>query len=97
MVVISDPYTARELTGRVMYDDDSPVEAANVEFLRVGTREVLRTRTDKTGGFRMPPIREGRYRFRVTKDGYKALSGTVIVDKRASNKRDLSFKLAVGT
>jgi hypothetical protein len=97
-VVMSNPYIVRKLAGRVeISSDDSPIEAANVEFLRVGTREVLRARTDSTGSFRMSPVPEGRYKFKVTKDGFKALSGTVIVDKHASGKNDLSFKLDVGT
>ncbi|HEY2860755.1 MAG TPA: carboxypeptidase-like regulatory domain-containing protein [Terracidiphilus sp.] len=97
LVVISDPYSTRELSGRVMFRDDSPVEAANVEFLRAGTKEVLRAKTDKTGAFRMPRTSEGHYKFMVTKDGYTALSGTVIVDKHASSKSALLFKLDVGT
>jgi hypothetical protein len=44
------------------------------------------------GGFKMPRIPEGRYKFKVTKDGYKALSGGVMVDKYASSKSDLLFK-----
>jgi len=96
-VVISDPFIVRELTGQVVVFDGSPIETANVEFLRIGTKNVLRTKTDSTGTFRMSGVPDGRYKFKVTKDGFKALTGIVVVDKHASRKAELSFQLNVGT
>jgi hypothetical protein len=70
---------------------------ARFEFLRIGTRRVLRTRTDSSGNFSVPQVLDGKYKFKVTKDGFKALSGTIIVDKRAHAVEKMSFELPVGT
>jgi len=94
-IVISDPFTVRALAGRVFLGD-SPVEAVNVEFQRFGSKRVLRSKTDASGAFRISQVREGKYKFKVTKDGFNAISGTIIVDQRATTK-DLSFELRVGT
>jgi hypothetical protein len=94
-IIIPDPYTVRALAGHVILAG-SPVEAVNVEFRRMGSKRVLRSKTDLLGAFKAPRVREGRYKFKVTKDGFKAISGTIIVDHRA-NTKDLSFELHLGT
>jgi hypothetical protein len=95
-VVISDPYTVSELSGRVVVGE-SPVEAANVEFLRMGSKKVLRARTDSSGGFRLSRVPDGTYKFKVTENGFRALRGTVIVNKSAPRKEELVFVMEVRT
>lgn len=96
-VVLSTPFRVRQLAGVVQNGTDAPVESANVEFLRIGTRTVLRTTTDALGKFSLPPQADGQYKFKVTKDGFKALRGTVTVDKHAPMNARLPLVLYVGT
>jgi hypothetical protein len=89
-----EPFTVKELVGQVVIgSEDSPIEAANVEFLQVGSKEVMRTKTDSSGIFKIPQAREGTYKFKVTKNGFKALSGTIILDEHAPGDAKLLFYL----
>jgi hypothetical protein len=75
---------------------DQPEAGVNVEVRRIGSENVLRTKTDAEGNFKIPDATEGEYKFKVTKDGFKALSGRIFVRHNAASRR-LSFELHVGT
>ena len=94
-VVVSKPYRVRTLVGRVRIGDE-PLEGVNVEVRREGSNTVLRCKTNEEGAFSISDASEGQYKFKVTKDGFKALSGTIFVDRKAP-KVPLSFELYVGT
>jgi Carboxypeptidase regulatory-like domain len=94
-IVVSKPYRVRILAGRVSIGDQ-PLEGVNVEVRRKGSNTVLHSKTNAAGAFSIPRASEGRYKFKATKDGFKALSGTVFVDRKAPPRR-LSFELYVGT
>jgi hypothetical protein len=94
-VVISIPYSVPLLAGRVTVGDD-PVEGANVEVHRTGSKTVLRSKTNAKGAFHIPGASDGEYKFKVTKDGFKALSGIIVVDHTAP-EAELAFELHVGT
>jgi hypothetical protein len=95
-IVLSD-ITVRALAGqvRVAYAGD-PVEGVNVEVLLVGGKKVLRRKTDHEGVFAFSGLPDGKYKFKVTKDGFKALSGFIVLDHQGQ-KRSLVFELHVGT
>jgi hypothetical protein len=94
-IVIAESYTVRALAGHVLLGE-RPIEGVNVEFRRMGTERILRSKTDASGAFKISQVGEGTYKFKVTKDGFKAVSGTVVVDHRA-NTKNLSFALHLGT
>lgn len=94
-VVVSKPYRVRTLAGRVRIGDQ-PLEGVNVEVRREGSNTVLRCKTNEEGAFSISDASEGQYKFKVTKDGFKALSGTIFVDREAP-KVPLSFEMYVGT
>jgi len=94
LIVVHDPYRVRELAGRVTVAYQ-PVADANVEVLAVGGGPILRTKTDAEGKFRITHASKGEYRFKVTKNGFRALAGKVIVDRNAP-PGPLSFFLEVG-
>lgn len=97
-IVLSTPFRVRELAGRVTLPGDTePVPTAHVEFLREGSTEVLRAITDTNGRFALSGVPGGKYRFKVTKDGFKSLRGIVTVDKHARPKVGLALNLWVGT
>jgi len=94
-IEFSQPISVRLLAGRVQFGEAS-VEGANVEILAAGTKNVMRTKTDANGKFKLPYSHKGSYKFKVTKDGFKALTGTILIDPNAS-EGSLSFELPVGT
>lgn len=94
-IVISEPYRVRALTGRVSIFDQ-PLEGVNFEVRRVGSKKVLRSKTGPSGAFSIPRAPDGQYKFKVTKDGFKSLRGTILLDHKAP-PGSLSFQLPVGT
>lgn len=94
-IVMSKPYRVRVLEGRVTMGDQ-PVAEANVEVRAVGGRKILRCKTDAEGNFKISHVAQGEYKFKVTKDGFKAFSGTITVDHNAPPDR-LLFQISVGT
>jgi Carboxypeptidase regulatory-like domain len=95
-ILAAEPYSVRALVGRVQLSD-TPLEGVNVEVLAAGKKKnVLRTKTDADGRFKLLPSTPGRYKFKVSKDGFKALTGTIVVDPSAT-ATSLSFELPVGT
>jgi hypothetical protein len=94
-IIVTEPYKVRSLAGRVTISGQ-PVEGANVEVLAVGGRKILRSKTDRDGDFRIPDAPDGEYKFKVTKDGFNALSGKIIVNRKAPSA-PLSFGLNLGT
>jgi hypothetical protein len=94
-IVVTEPCRVRVMAGRVTIADQ-PIDGANVEVRAVGGQNILRSKTDVGGNFRIPDATEGEYKFKVTKDGFKALSGKIIVHRNAPQAR-LSFGLELGT
>jgi hypothetical protein len=95
-IVVGD-FQVRRLVGRVRASlGDTGIEDVNVEIRPEGSRQVFRTKTGASGAFSFSNIPEGRYKFKVTKNGFKALSGFVVVSRKAS-KAALSLELPVGT
>jgi hypothetical protein len=89
--------TVGSLSGTVhLSHGGNPIKDVNVEALLVGDESVLRTKTDAQGAFVFSRLREGKYKFKVSKDGFKSISGFVILDHKACTKL-LSFELPVGT
>lgn len=93
-IVLTEPLRVQRLAGRVAFGDE-PLPGVNVEVRR-GSETVLASTTDAEGDFSIPAGTEGEYKFKVTKDGFKALSGTIFVDHNAQAKT-ISFEMQVGT
>lgn len=95
LIIMDRPYSVRELVGRVHIGGES-LKDVDVEVKLEGSQKVLRTKTDEDGNFRFAGAREGRYKFKVTKRLFKALTGIIVVDRHAA-KGNLSFELPVST
>ena len=95
LIVVDQPYKVQALAGRV-YLGDGPLKDVNVEVEREGSRKVSRTKTGEGGAFNFSDAPEGKDKFKVAKNGFKALMGMIIVDRHAA-EGSLSFELPVGT
>ncbi len=62
--------TAVRQAGRVLDQDDNPIEGAKVVATDMRTNRSQETTTDKNGRFTFRRLFEGRYVFTVTKEGY---------------------------
>jgi len=95
-IVVQDIHV-RKLAGRIHVSyGDTGLDDANVEIRLESSGQVLRTKTGANGAFSFSNIPEGRYKFKVTKNGFKALSGFVVVSRKAL-KAALSLELPAGT
>jgi hypothetical protein len=96
-IVVPD-LRVKEIAGtlHVSYTDIA-LEGANFEIRLIGSKRVLRTLTDARGAFSFSGIPDGKYKFKITKDGFKALSGFIFVDREGPEKTSLSLELPVGT
>lgn len=95
--ILLDDIHVRHMAGRVQLPGgDEPLEGVNVELRAEGTKTVLRVTTGPRGTFTVSGLPEGKYKFKVTKDGFKSLSGFVFLDHKAHAK-GMSFELPVGT
>jgi hypothetical protein len=95
--IILDDIHVKALAGKVHLElSQEGIPGANVELLRVGTKKVIGRKTNDSGRFSFSGLPEGKYKFKVTKDGLKSLSGFVFLDHRAQAEH-LSFALPVGT
>lgn len=62
--------TAVRQAGRVLDQDDNPIEGAKVVATDVRTNRPQETTTDKNGRFTFRRLFEGRYSFMITKEGF---------------------------
>jgi len=93
-IFLSDIHV-QQLAGQIHIEDD-PLEGVNVELKRVGSDRVVGKTTNDSGLFKFSGLPEGKYKLKVTKDGFKSLSGSVFLDHHAPLKR-LSLELPPGT
>jgi hypothetical protein len=95
-VLLTDTNTVRTLSGHVSYAGIEPVAGVTVEFKRLSSGEILLTKTDEHGFFKIPHAPEGEYKLFLTKEGFCGIRGSVIVSHRAKMK-NLTFILQLGT
>jgi hypothetical protein len=94
--IVLDDIHAKALAGEVhMESSQDGIPDANVELLRVGTKKIIGKKTDDSGRFSFSGLPDGKYKFKVTKDGFKSLSGFVFLGHKGLER--LSFALPVGT
>src|SRR5258708_3907272 len=89
--IIREPFSLRELEGRLSFKDGSPVKDAQVEITGYDSSQrayTLRTKTSSEGTM-LGRISLGRYDFRLTLDGFLPMAGTLLVSARQSSLANL--------
>ena len=51
--------------------------------------------SDSRGRFHIRGVRKGTYRFKVTKDGFSSIVGTVVLTRAASQKSTITLQMAI--
>jgi hypothetical protein len=95
LITAQEPYKARTLVGRVMFEGQ-PVDDAIIQVQRVNSKKVLRARSDSAGNFSITGGSRGQYKFKVDKEGFNTLTGTILIERDAPAE-SLSFVLSLGT
>lgn len=82
--------------GTISYSDGSPIEDAAFE-IRDGQGKVQSVRSDSKGRFTIASVTPGTYLFKVTKNQFHSVVGTVIVSPKISLKKSIHIELPLGT
>lgn len=94
-VQLEQPFLVHSIRGRVQVFD-TPVDHARVEIRNVGNTKIHTAFTDESGGFSFPRLSAGEYKFKVTKNGFCALYGRVVVTKKNQRDEPLNLQLQLG-
>ena len=104
---IPTPFVVRGISGVISYNNGKPLQGAYFE-IGLANGDTLGTDTDAKGGFEVrgfrlfgpfvwsTAIRPGRYRFKVTKDGFHSAVGTVVVTRKAPKHSVIAVVLKPG-
>jgi carboxypeptidase family protein len=93
------PHTivVRSVVGRITAAAlNEGVPNAVVEIKREGSDKVRGAIADGNGRFRIKGIADGKYIFKVTRDGFQSVYGTLQVSRRASRNSGFSIELKQG-
>lgn len=97
---ITEPFVVRKIKGRIdNVTGDGWFKDQLVLFEIRGIRKdtkVHRIYADETGAFKMDNVREGRYCFKATVNGWQSVMGIIILSKKADPKSSIVFEMKLG-
>ena len=95
IVVGDEPFTVRAVRGVVLDATGAEREGVVVE-IRDQTGQIRGTNTNGQGRFNLHGVPEGRYRFKVTLNGFQSVVGDVAVTKKANKADQIKIVLNFG-
>ena len=96
-VEYANPFKVQSIRGQVFDRTSYPLPEVTFEVRGPGKSEKIKgTVTDKNGRFKIKRVAEGRYKFKATKDGFRSVVGTIIVDKQAQRDAAIKIELPLG-
>lgn len=97
IVEIETPFVVKSAAGVVTMRDQEPLEGVLVEIRGPGEAERVRsTTTDSKGRFAMAGLASGRYQFKMTKNGWQSVVGTIVVSPNAKVNARININMPVG-
>jgi hypothetical protein len=96
---INEPFVVRRIQGRIdsaggEWPDDWPIL-----FEIRGIQNIAKIRgvhADGKGVFKMDHVKEGRYCFKATVNGWQSVVGIIIVNRKADPKSKITFVMELG-
>jgi len=95
-IELADPIFVSVVKGTVVYSGTRPLSGAVFE-IRAVDGQVLSATTDRQGQFLIPSVSPGTYAFKVTKDEFHSVVGTLVVSGKAGQKTSIRIQLHLGT
>ena len=96
LVILQQPFVVRSVRGQVVIGDE-PISDARVEIRNINSKKIYTAKTGKAGTFAFPNLGNGEYKFKVTKNGFCALSGRIIVGSNGRSDEPFKLHLPLGT
>jgi hypothetical protein len=94
IVELPKPLHVREVSGTVVaVKGREPVRKALFELRDDATGKVKATKADAEGRFRIKHIKDGKYTFKATRNGYQSVVGVLIVREKAPESQPLSIEM----
>ena len=95
---IDEPVTVPAVRGTVVFKGkDDALKEVVFEIRGPGNSERIRaTKSDGEGRFNIPHVPEGTYVFKVTKDGFQSVVGTLILSKKADHQKNIKIEMPLG-
>ena len=94
IVELPKPLHIREVSGTVLTAKSrEPVRKALFELRDDATGKVKATKTDSEGRFQIKHIKDGKYTFKATRNGYQSVVGVLVVREKAPESQSLSIEM----
>jgi hypothetical protein len=94
IVELPKPLHVREVSGTLLaVKGREPVRKALFEVRDDATGKVKATKTDGEGRFRIKHLKDGKYTFKATRNGYQSVVGVLIVRAKAPESQPLSIEM----
>jgi hypothetical protein len=96
-VEIGQPFEVpTTINGIIVHSEGQPVSGALFE-IRDGSGRVLSSVASDAGRFQIAHVRPGTYDFKVTKNGFHSVIGTITVSRKTPQKNSVHIQLSLGT
>ena len=89
------PFTVRAVRGVVLDPSRAEMDGVVVE-IRDEAGRITGTKTNRKGMFKLSGVPKGRYKFKVTMNGFQSVVGDVIVSKKASTADQMKIVMKLG-
>lgn len=89
------PFTVPSVRGVALDPSGAGMAGAVVE-IRDETGRIRGTNTNRNGTFRFGGVPRGRYKFKVTMNGFQSVVGDVVVTKKSRNAEQMKITMKVG-
>ena len=87
--------TVRRVRG-VVHDETGAVMAGVLVELQDASGRMRAATTGSKGNFKMGGVPKGRYRFKVTRDGFQSVVGEIVVSSKTHNSQQVQIIMKVG-
>jgi hypothetical protein len=99
IVSLSEPFIVRNISGSVIEKGGfhEPLPDVLIEVRAIGgSRDVMQTKTDRSGKFRVQKSKQGTYEFKATRNGFQSVTGRIIVSDSAPPDGLIRLEMRLG-
>lgn len=89
------PFTVPSVWGVVLDPSGAEMGGVVVE-IRDETGRIRGTKTNRNGTFKLGGVPRGKYKFKVTMNGFQSVVGDVVVTKQSSKAGQMKIMMKVG-
>lgn len=101
IIRIKKPFIVRNICGTVVLLDGSPMIAGVIIEIRKKvkdwkTEKIYKTTTDEKGEFILKEVKQGRYCFKMTFEGWQSIVGEIWLTEKADERNRINLTIEPG-